>query len=308
MGSVMDACLAASSSPESAPARLLPVPMTAEAVPAPRTGSSTPSSAPLVWTPARAAGALGALIALQSLMIVARGRLLAIASERVAARLRRATFESLLTRHDLAFFDRNSSGELQSRLASDCTSLQKLVVADAIGALRATMMIGGSTVAMLSLSPQLFAVSVTTFPAAVVLARSMGERIRARQREVQDSLAQAGAEAERALGSIATVKLFAAEGEAIARYGERVDGAREQAEVVGATAALVEAGVGLSLQASMLAVLAIGGQQLIDGTLSHGEVRATTPCCTRTRRAALQPSDAARTCAPLACECSSLPM
>lgn len=242
MGSVMDACLA---------------------------GAATGG-----WTPATAAAALSVLLGAQSVMVATRGRILTVAAERVAARLRTETFSSLVTKHDLAFFDRQRSGELQSRLTSDCASLQKLVVADAVGALRASFLLVGSTAGMLALSPSLFAVSITTFPAATILARTMGERMKARQREVQDALAGAGAEAERALGNIRTLKLFAAESDAIGRYSGRVEAAREQAEAVGSAQALTEAGVGMALQASLLAVLAVGGQHVIDGAMTYGDLSA----------------------------------
>jgi ABC-type multidrug transport system fused ATPase/permease subunit len=122
------------------------------------------------WTPATAAGAFCVLLGVQSGMVATRGRILAVSAERVAARLRRDTFASLL-RHDLGFFERGRTGELTSRLTSDCSSLQKLVVADAVSAARASLLLLGSTVGMLSLSPPLFAVSVTTFPLAVLTAR-----------------------------------------------------------------------------------------------------------------------------------------
>ena len=80
------------------------------------------------WTPTGAAGALFLLFGAQAVMVAARGRILAVSAERVAARLRKETFASLVLKHDAAFFDRERSGELQSRLSSDCTSLQKLVV------------------------------------------------------------------------------------------------------------------------------------------------------------------------------------
>ena len=84
----------------------------------------------------------------------------------------------------------------------------------------------------------------------------------------QDALAAAGAEAERALGNIRTLKLFAAEGEALREYSGRVDDARRQAEAVGASAAVAEAGVGLALQASLLFVLGAGGGQVLQTCLS----------------------------------------
>ena len=57
-----------------------------------------------------AAASLFGLFAAQSVMVAARGRLFAVAGERVAARLRRETFDSLLTQHRLAFFDRRRTG------------------------------------------------------------------------------------------------------------------------------------------------------------------------------------------------------
>jgi ATP-binding cassette subfamily B protein len=226
------------------------------------------------WTPAAAATALFGLFSAQSIMVAVRGRLMAVAGERVAARLRAETFTSLLLRHDVAFFDRVRSGDLQSRLTADCSSLQKLVVSDAISALRAGLMATGAGVAMLSISPSLFCISLLSFPPAVVLARRMGETMRERQRQVQEALGEAGAEAERALGNVHTLKLFAAEGEALERYGAKVTTARRRAEEVGAAQALSEAGVGLALQSSALLVLAVGGQQILDGTLTYGDLSA----------------------------------
>ena len=226
------------------------------------------------WTPAAAATALFGLFSAQSIMVAVRGRLMAVAGERVAARLRAETFTSLMLRHDVAFFDRVRSGDLQSRLTADCSSLQKLVVSDAISALRAGLMATGAGVAMLSISPSLFCISLLSFPPAVVLARRMGETMRERQRQVQEALGEAGAEAERALGNVHTLKLFAAEGEALERYGAKVTTARRRAEEVGAAQALSEAGVGLALQSSALLVLAVGGQQILDGTLTYGDLSA----------------------------------
>lgn len=150
------------------------------------------------WTPASAAAALGVLFVAQGGMVAVRGRILAVAGERVASRLRRQTFASLLAR-DVAFFDSSRTGELLSRLSSDCSALQKLVVSDVVGAARGALVVVGSSTAMCLLSPPLFAVSVATFPAAVLFARRMGARTKDRQKEVQEALADASAEAERAL-------------------------------------------------------------------------------------------------------------
>ena len=211
------------------------------------------------WTPPAAAAALCGLFGLQSVAIAARGRVLSIAGERVAARLRCETFGSLL-RQEVAFFDTTRQGELLSRLASDTASLQKLVVHDSVGALRGALVASGCIGMMAAISPPLCALSCLSFPAAILVARRQGEKMRARQKAVQECLAAASSEAARALGSIKTLRLFGAESAAHARYAARVDAARAEAEHVGYASAISEAGVGLALQASLLTVLAVGGQ------------------------------------------------
>ena len=133
-------------------------------------------------------------------------------------------------------------------------------------------MVGGCSLAMVSLSPKLCLVSFATFPAAVLLSRHMGKRIKARQRAVQEALAATAAEAHSALLNVRTLRLFAAERLASERYDERVRAARDEAATAGLYAAAVESGVGLAMQSSLLSVLAVGGQQVLDGALSYGEL------------------------------------
>ena len=83
-------------------------------------------------------------------------------------------------------------------------------------------MVGGCSLAMVLLSPKLCLFSFATFPAAVLLSRHMGKRIKARQRAVQEALAAAAAEAHSALLNVRTLRLFAAERLASERYDERV--------------------------------------------------------------------------------------
>ena len=71
---------------------------------------------------------------------------------------------------------------------------------------RAGLLVGGSCGMMLTLSPQLCAISVCSFPVAAGLSRWMGDKLRERRKGVQDALADAAAEAERAIGGVRTVK------------------------------------------------------------------------------------------------------
>ena len=76
---------------------------------------------------------------------------------------------------------------------------------------------------------------------------------------VQDALADAGAEAERALGNVRTVKLFACEATRPAATPPRSSRAAHARRW--ARPPRSRAGAGLALQASVLVVLALGGQR-----------------------------------------------
>ena len=95
-----------------------------------------------------------------------------------------------------------------------------------------------------------------------------------RQAATQQALATATAEAHRALLNMRTLRLFAAEPAVLARYGAAVRQVQTEAVAVGSINGLAEAGVGLAMQGSLLAVLAVGGQQVIDGILSYGDLSA----------------------------------
>mmetsp|Transcript_7898 Transcript_7898/g.23243 ORF Transcript_7898/g.23243 Transcript_7898/m.23243 type:complete len:482 (+) Transcript_7898:553-1998(+) len=194
-----------------------------------------------------------------------------MAGESVSASLRSRAFSSLMLA-STAFHDSAATGELLSRLSADAEALQRVVTTHALNGLRGVIMVGGCSLAMVSLSPKLCLVSFATFPAAVLLSRHMGKRIKARQRAVQEALAAAAAEAHSALLNVRTLRLFAAERLASERYDERVRAARDEAATAGLYAAAVESGVGLAMQSSLLSVLAVGGQQVLDGALSYGEL------------------------------------
>lgn len=223
------------------------------------------------WTPDTAALALFALSGVQAGLVAYRGYIVNMAGESVSASLRSRAFSSLMLA-STAFHDSAATGELLSRLSADAEALQRVVTTHALNGLRGVIMVGGCSLAMVSLSPKLCLVSFATFPAAVLLSRHMGKRIKARQRAVQEALAAAAAEAHSALLNVRTLRLFAAERLASERYDERVRAARDEAATAGLYAAAVESGVGLAMQSSLLSVLAVGGQQVLDGALSYGEL------------------------------------
>merc|ERR1740130_1306246 len=75
---------------------------------------------------ARATTTLAVIFVLGGIATSIRGFLFNLAGERVVARLRAMLFTHLIAQ-DISFFDRNTTGELMNRLASDTTVLQSAV-------------------------------------------------------------------------------------------------------------------------------------------------------------------------------------
>ena len=223
--------------------------------------------------PHDAALGLFALVSIQSVLIAARSYLLTVAGERVSFALRRRALETLL-RQELAFFDQAQTGELLNRLSADAAALQRLLTTHLVTGSRALVMLTGCTAMMASISPSLCLVATLAFPPAVLISRATGRRIKARQQKVQDSLAAAAAEGQRALGALSTLRLFSAEEAAGRRYEARLRTALDEATAVGALSASMEAGVSWAMHASLLGVMAAGGQQVISGALSYGDLSA----------------------------------
>ena len=162
------------------------------------------------WTPARAAGALCVLFTVQSVMIGLRSRTLTAAGESISASLRRRTFRSLLEQ-ELAFFDTTRSGELLGRLSADTQALQKVATTHAVAAARGSIMVVGCVGMMCTISPALCAVGLAAFPTATLLSQWSGRHIKERQQVAQQKLADASAEAERAITAVRTLRLVAAD-------------------------------------------------------------------------------------------------
>ena len=224
-----------------------------------------------VYSPTSAALVLFGLSVVQAIFVASRSQVLNRSGEAVATRLRQQTFKSLVFA-DCAFLDGMATGEMLSRLSSDTDAIRKLVTTHALSGLRSALMVCGCAGMMLHISPALCAVSFATFPTAMMLTRHTGRIIKNRQAVVQSALAQASADAHTALLNIRTLRLFSGERRAAEVYDTRTEAVRSHAVAVGTYAAVMEAGMGLALSSSLLIVLAVGGQQVLDGGLSYGDL------------------------------------
>ena len=189
--------------------------------------------------------------------------------EQVVADLRKDVFAHV-TRLSPAFYDRSLSGEIVSRLSADTTQIKSAVGATASVALRNLILVVGALVMMTVTSPSLSLIVIGAIPLIVLPLVAFGRSVRHRSRLAQDTLAMATAYAGEAIGAIRTVQAFTSETAASGRFSAAVDSAFEAARSSVVARALLTAIAIFLIFASVVGVLWIGAQRVLNGTMSGG--------------------------------------
>ena len=211
--------------------------------------------------------ALLALVLVAAALLNAGGSyLLGRAAESVVLGARHRLVSRLL-RLPVAAVDRLSPGELLSRVISDTTLLRSVSSFGLVQIVNAVLAIGGAVLLMGLLDPVLLAVTAAVLALNGVAVLVVVPRIRRATERSQAAVAGMGAVLERSLDGFRTVKANGAEQREIGAARRAAGQAwRRGIEVAGWTA-VMEASAGLAVQASFLAVLAVGGVRVAGGDL-----------------------------------------
>jgi ATP-binding cassette subfamily B protein len=205
--------------------------------------------------------------------VVLRSFLLNWLGERVVADIRQAVFDRVLGL-DVGFFETTRTGEVISRLTSDTALLQVVVGSTLATALRNSLLAVGGVVMLAVTSPKLTALVLLGTPAVVLPVWLLGYRVRRLSRFSQDRIADVGAYVDEVLHAIRTVQAFCHEAVDRTRYAKRVEAAFATSVRRALLGALL-AGVVIFLTFGAIGiVLWTGGQEVIAGRLSGGQLSA----------------------------------
>jgi ATP-binding cassette, subfamily B, bacterial MsbA len=192
-------------------------------------------------------------------------------AERVVAGLRMELFSHLL-KLSPGFFTERNSGELTSRLTSDCSTLGVVLSHQLAELVRQILYLFGGLTLLALLHTRLMLTTVMVAPVVVLSAFAFGRLLRKQSTRVQDNLAEANATAEEALTQIPTVQSFVREGWEEERYAVRIRAALRQA----VRRALVRGGlfglVTFIAFGGVVAVLWEGGRLVIAQEISAGQL------------------------------------
>src|SRR5262245_56783943 len=212
--------------------------------------------------------AVAAVLALAS---AARYYLVTTLGERIVADLRNEVF-SHITALSIPFFDQAKTGEMVSRLTADTTQIKAAVGSSVSVALRNLVLFFGATGMMVFTSPWLSAFVLGAIPVIVLPLYGFGRSVRRRSRSAQDTLADASAYAAEMIGAIRTMQAFTTERHATGRFGQAVERAFAAArDSIKARAVLTAIAIFLVF-ASVIVVLWVGAQAVIDGEMTPGRL------------------------------------
>ncbi|MEE8573425.1 MAG: ABC transporter transmembrane domain-containing protein, partial [Gemmatimonadota bacterium] len=197
--------------------------------------------------------------------------LLSATAEKVVARLRTQLFAHLLTLSP-GFYAERSSGELTSRLASDCSTLQIVLSHQMAEFLRQILYLVGALTLLAILHTDLMVTTITVAPIVVLSAYGFGSILRVKSTQVQDQLARSNAAAEEAFTQIPIVQSFTREGWEEQRYGSRIASALRIAIQRALVRGLFFGMITFIAFGGIVVVLWKGGLLVLEGQITAGEL------------------------------------
>src|SRR3954453_9604808 len=175
---------------------------------------------------------------------------------------------------ELAFFDRQQTGQLMSRATVDLQSVRFFLGYGLIFMLQSGLTILFAAVAMFATSPGLATISLAPVPFVVGIAARYGHLARPALQEVQQRIAELTADVEENVGGVRVVKAFAQEGRQLERFRTQVGRVFDQAMVSTRLQAFYNPFLGFLPQVGLAAILFFGGREVIRGELTIGQFSA----------------------------------
>ena len=197
--------------------------------------------------------------------------LLSATAERVIAGLRTELFAHLLTLSP-GFYSERSSGELTSRLASDCSTLQTVLSHQLAEFLRQILYLVGALTLLAVLHTDLMVTTITVAPIVVLSAYAFGSILRVKSTQVQDELAESNAVAEEAFTQIPIVQSFTREGWEEKRYANRIGRALKTAIQRALVRGIFFGMITFIAFGGIVVVLWKGGLLVLEGQITAGEL------------------------------------
>jgi subfamily B ATP-binding cassette protein MsbA len=213
------------------------------------------------------------LVVLQGLCSMGHSYLTAWISQRIIADFRRHLFAHLHTL-SVSFFSRRRTGELLSRLMNDVTVVQSVVTETPIDSAKQLVTFVGGITFLLMMNWRLCLLILVLLPLLVLVAKVFGRRLKSLSTSIQDHTAAMSTLIEEVISGIRIVKSFVQTQREETRFAVQVEQTLALTMRKAGVMAVFIPVISLLTFSAAAAVLWYGGRQVIDGSVSPGDLFA----------------------------------
>ncbi len=213
------------------------------------------------------------LVLAQGLLSMGHSYLTVWVSQRIMADFRAHLFGHL-QRLSLSFFAKRRTGEILSRLMTDVSMIQSTATETPIDSAKQFVTLVGGIGFLLVMNWRLCLLILALLPVLVVVARFFGRRLKVLSTAMQDQTASLSTLVEEVLSGIRIVKSFVQTRREEKRFTGEIRRASDLTLRRAAVLAIFIPTITLLTFASAGAVLWYGGRQVIEGSISPGDLFA----------------------------------
>lgn len=218
-------------------------------------------------------GYLVLLFLAMGLLTMGHSLLMAYVGQRVVTEFRIRLFEHL-ERLSLDFFTKRRTGELLSRMSNDVGVIQNVATTVPVDLAKQCVTLLGGLIILFYMNWRLCLLVLAVVPFVILTAKGFGRRLKHLSTEVQDETASTSTVLEEVISGIRIVKSFVREQYEAARFSRQVERAAEVALEKAKVMALFIPVITVLTLLGAAGVLWYGGQQVIHGTMSPGDLVA----------------------------------
>jgi ATP-binding cassette subfamily B multidrug efflux pump len=225
-------------------------------------------------------GKLGQILALVSLIYIAsslfswgQSYIMAGVTQRTVYRLRRRV-DQKLGRLPLAYFDRESRGDILSRVTNDIDNISQTLQQSLTQLITSLLTVIGVLIMMLTISPLLALISLLVVPAAMVVTLLIAKRSQVQFAAQWERTGSLNGHVEEMHSGHAIVKLFGRQEEAVAEFDARNAQLYDASYRAQFLSGMIQPAMTFISNLNYVAICVIGGVQVATGQMSLGDVQA----------------------------------
>jgi ATP-binding cassette subfamily B multidrug efflux pump len=222
---------------------------------------------------ARTLGIVAVIYLLSSLFSWGQAYIMAGVTQRTVYRLRRRVDEKL-GRLPLAYFDRESRGDILSRVTNDIDNISQTLQQSLTQLITSALTVVGVLIMMFTISPLLAVISLAVVPASFIVAMLIA---RNSQKQFAAQWAKTGdlnGHIEEMHTGHAIVKLFGRQEEAIAQFDRENEALYQASYKAQFISGMIQPAMTFISNLNYVAICVIGGVQVASGNMSLGDVQA----------------------------------